>query len=439
MPKRGSSGSRGSSASGAGDSAEPKKVCLVHLDLGVGGAERLMVDVGLALRSKGNPVQIITTHHDKNHCFPETLDEPLQGGVISRHFCGLLIQDSSHKQDVLLYLQLLLTLAPKLPVVVVVGDWLPRSILGRFYALCSYVRMMVAAMYIVWCSDIQPDIIICDQVSACVPILRMCRDARIVFYCHFPDLMLSKPGGLLKRVYRWPIDALEQWSMKFADAVLVNSHFTGTVFREVFPGCPTCSCVSSTQLASLSAIERPLEGTLEELGIDKPQGALFLSLNRFERKKNLALALHAVELACRETPVHLIMAGGYDPECRENVEHWDELVSLAEHLGVQQRVSFVRSPSEAAKLLLLHACRAVVYTPANEHFGIVPVEAMCMRRAVVACNSGGPHRDRVARRDGTAVKWASVDVSVQVELFSWQRFVREVQEVAFGDEEHKDR
>ncbi|XP_075732020.1 alpha-1,3/1,6-mannosyltransferase ALG2 isoform X1 [Rhipicephalus microplus] len=423
MPKRGSSGSRGSSASGAGDSAESKKVCLVHLDLGVGGAERLMVDVGLALRSKGNPVQIITTHHDKNHCFPETLDD---------HFK-----------------------------VVVVGDWLPRSILGRFYALCSYVRMMVAAMYIVWCSDIQPDIIICDQVSACVPILRMCRDARIVFYCHFPDLMLSKPGGLLKRVYRWPIDALEQWSMKFADAVLVNSHFTGTVFREVFPRLSHVQLRVLYPAASLSAIERPLEGTLEELGIDKPQGALFLSLNRFERKKNLALALHAVELACRETPVHLIMAGGYDPECRENVEHWDELVSLAEHLGVLQRVSFVRSPSEAAKLLLLHACRAVVYTPANEHFGIVPVEAMCMRRAVVACNSGGPtetvlHGETGLLCDPTPEAFAASLVSLAkdrsltqemgergrqraVELFSWQRFVREVQEVAFGDEEHKDR
>uniref|UniRef100_A0A131YIN5 Alpha-1,3/1,6-mannosyltransferase ALG2 n=1 Tax=Rhipicephalus appendiculatus TaxID=34631 RepID=A0A131YIN5_RHIAP len=426
MPKRRSSGSGGSSASGAGDGAgdsvEPK-VCLVHLDLGVGGAERLMVDVGLALRSKGNPVQIVTTHHDRNHCFPETLDD---------HFK-----------------------------VVVVGDWLPRSILGRFYALCSYLRMMVAAMYVVWYSDIQPDIIICDQVSACVPILRMCRNAHIVFYCHFPDLMLSKPGGLLKRIYRWPLDALEQWSIKFADAVLVNSHFTGSVFREVFPRLSHVQLRVLYPAASLSAIERPLEGTLEELGIDKSEGALFLSLNRFERKKNLALALRAVELACRETPVHLIMAGGYDPECRENVEHWDELVSLAEQLGVQQRVSFVRSPSEAAKLLLLHACRAVVYTPANEHFGIVPVEAMCMRRAVVACNSGGPTEtvldgetgllcDPTPKAFAAALVRLAKDRSLTQEmgergrkraeeLFSWQRFVREVHEVACGDKEHKDR
>lgn len=39
---------------------------------------------------------------------------------------------------------------------------------------------------------------------------------------------------------------------------------------------------------------------------------------------------------------------------------------------------------------LLAACVAVVYTPPNEHFGIVPLEAMAHRCPVIACNSGGP-------------------------------------------------
>ena len=32
----------------------------------------------------------------------------------------------------------------------------------------------------------------------------------------------------------------------------------------------------------------------------------------------------------------------------------------------------------------------MLYTPQNEHFGIVPLEAMAARRPVVACNTGGP-------------------------------------------------
>lgn len=42
------------------------------------------------------------------------------------------------------------------------------------------------------------------------------------------------------------------------------------------------------------------------------------------------------------------------------------------------------------RTLLLAACRAVVYTPQHEHFGIVPLEAMASSRPVIAVNSGGP-------------------------------------------------
>lgn len=48
------------------------------------------------------------------------------------------------------------------------------------------------------------------------------------------------------------------------------------------------------------------------------------------------------------------------------------------------------SPLGRQRTLLLAACRAVLYTPQHEHFGIVPLEAMASGRPVVACNSGGP-------------------------------------------------
>ena len=53
-------------------------------------------------------------------------------------------------------------------------------------------------------------------------------------------------------------------------------------------------------------------------------------------------------------------------------------------------VTFVRSFSDAQKRYLLESCTAVVYTPSNEHFGIVPIEAMAACRPVVAVSSGGP-------------------------------------------------
>lgn len=44
-------------------------------------------------------------------------------------------------------------------------------------------------------------------------------------------------------------------------------------------------------------------------------------------------------------------------------------------------------PEERSTLLRQASC--VLYTPSNEHFGIVPVEAMCSEAPVIAVNSGG--------------------------------------------------
>lgn len=76
------------------------------------------------------------------------------------------------------------------------------------------------------------DIFFVDQQSVSVPLLRFVAGTRVVFYCHFPDKLLSggwevavdekgegrvgraKGGGAawMKRVYRWPVDTLEEWT-----------------------------------------------------------------------------------------------------------------------------------------------------------------------------------------------------------------------------------
>ena len=99
--------------------------------------------------------------------------------------------------------------------------------------------------------------------------------------------------------------------------------------------------------------------------------------------------------ACR-----LVLAGGYDPRLPENVEHLQELTALAEAAGVAGAVRFLPSFTDRQRGWLLAACTAVLYTPQNEHFGIVPLEAMAAGRPVVACNSGGPRESVLMGRTG---------------------------------------
>ncbi|XP_078093268.1 alpha-1,3/1,6-mannosyltransferase ALG2 [Mustelus asterias] len=338
-------------------------VVFLHPDLGIGGAERLVVDAALALRKRGCRVQIWTAHFDPAHCFAECRRPAL--GVRC------------------------------------VGDWLPRTLLGRAAALCAYLRMLYVAAYLVFLSGAEFDVVFCDQVSACIPVLRLCRRVkRVLFYCHFPDQLLSprRQASLCKRLYRLPIDWLEEYTTGLADLVLVNSKFTAGVFRRTFRSLSRLEPEVLYPSLHSSALDREAGGDEEEEEPPLPPGRdlLFLSINRFERKKNLGLALEALHcLRSRLRPadwqrVHLLLAGGYDQRLPENVEHYRELQELAGSLQLADRVTFLRSFSDRQKVSLLRRSCCVLYTPSNEHFGIVPLEAMYSRRPVVAVNSGGP-------------------------------------------------
>lgn len=49
---------------------------------------------------------------------------------------------------------------------------------------------------------------------------------QVLFYCHYPDMLLATRVQGLRQAYRRPLDALEEWSTGRADLCLVNSRFT---------------------------------------------------------------------------------------------------------------------------------------------------------------------------------------------------------------------
>ncbi|KAM3548972.1 hypothetical protein ARSEF4850_009110 [Beauveria asiatica] len=367
-----------------------------HPDLGIGGAERLVVDAAVGLQNKGAKVVVYTNHCDPNHCFDECRDGTLD--------------------------------------VRVKGSWLvPRSLFGRFTILCAILRHVHLLLHI-WLTgeleDLKPAIFIVDQLSAGLPWLRLLVSPKtgIVFYCHFPDLLLvqGRHASLLKRLYRVPFDRLEEWSMGFADAVALNSHFTKSVVQLTWPEL----LENTTARVIYPCVDTDAkEDELAANDDDDDNGPplfpagdrVLLSINRFERKKDIGLAIRAFAAvpADERRGVRLVLAGGYDRRVAENVEYHRELQSLANECDLVHDtintaenptarqpadttapVLFLLSVPAALKTKLLRAASLLVYTPANEHFGIVPLEAMLARVPVLAANTGGPTETVVEAETG---------------------------------------
>ena len=94
-------------------------------------------------------------------------------------------------------------------------------------------------------------------------------------------------------------------------------------------------------------------------------------------------------------------------------------------LGISSEVSFLPSVSSHEKEGLLATCTCVLYTPENEHFGIVPLEAMLASRPVLACDSGGPVESIIDGVTGflCAPKPEVGERCGQAQLSSWSHFL----------------
>lgn len=324
-------------------------VAFVHPDLGLGGAERLVVDAASELRARGHRVVLLTARHDPGRTFPETIDGSLDVRVGAR--------------------------------------LLPAHVAGRLRAPCAIARTAWLGVTLRRL-PIRPDVVLCDLVPHAIPFIRRVVRRPVVLYCHYPDRLLTPPRTGIMHWYRLPIDRLEERGTARADLVLVNSRFTAQRLGDVFPNLDRSPIVLHPGVAPF---------TSPDLDETPPPGPIaILSICRFDPRKNLALAIDAFAAVRARLPdtlaarLRLVLAGSADPRLPEQSALLVALAERARALGVYGAVEFHPSPSEAERRQLLSACRVVVYTPRDEHFGYVPLEAMAAGRPVVTVNHGGP-------------------------------------------------
>lgn len=352
---------------------QPLNVLFLHLDLGIGGAEQLVLQLATASQELGHQVTLLTTRCDADHCF-SVVKKP-QGPLSDN--------------------------------VQVWGRWIPPNFLGVGTALCSNLRVLYLAACLCW--QEQPDqatpyLVVLDVLPTPLWLLQYFTNASLLFYCHFPDkLLIRNPnnnnnsnGVQRKSIYRRAMDALEEACMPLADSLLVNSKFTKQTVLKEFPSLSELQVLyPALDTKALPKIKDPdLDDNGDPLHASVKKVTI-VSLNRYERKKKIELVLQAYSLLRVQYPpntLHVIIAGGYDTKNVENVEYRGELEQLAfkELKLSKEEVQFKNSISDAERAFLLQTARCVVYTPANEHFGIVPLEVMYAGTPVIACNSGGP-------------------------------------------------
>lgn len=343
-----------------------QRIAFIHPDLGIGGAERLVLDVAGALKEQNNDVFFLTNHFDPSHAFEELKNEEFP--------------------------------------VEVFGDWLPRKVFGRCQALCAYIRMIYLTIVFIlfYKNKYKADLYFIDLIPISVPFLKLAK-ANVIYYCHHPDLLASPSGNNIKKLYRMPIDWMEMKATALADIILVNSEYTASIFKKTFPEIkkpiqilyPTIAA-SYQESVKIIKEKKQIYEIVPQIESHRGDLFIFLSINRYHPAKRLEFAVDGMEKLhslCSESEwekIYCILAGGYDPINQTNKETFDKLIELTHSKKLEDKIIFLKSPSDQVKVDLLNSCDVLIYTPLKEHFGIVPLEAMLVGKPVIAINSGGP-------------------------------------------------
>jgi glycosyltransferase involved in cell wall biosynthesis len=307
------------------------------------------------------------------------------------------------------------------------GRELTTTFLDRFEATRRRRELTLPLMPLAWRSiDVRGsyDKVITSS-HACVKDFPPARDARHYCYCYAPlryawDPSIDDRGSALRNALRPALAALRRWDRRSADAVdefaAISSavqdriaRFYGRESRVIYPPVD----VEWYTPAPGSARERAL------------------AVSRFIPYKRIDLAIEA----CAKAGVPLTVAG-FGPGERD-------LRRLAASLNAD--VEFEISPSDE-RLRELYRSSLVVVFPANEDFGIVPVEAQACGTPVVALDVGGARDTVVDGETGYRVSEARVNLVAEAvagvagggidgaacrrnaERFSTARFVAELRE-----------
>lgn len=280
------------------------------------------------------------------------------------------------------------------------------------------------------------------------------KNSPVVWYCHTPN--------------REAFD-LYEWRMARRNPISKGVFWASIqAFRRFeFETVPKIEYVFTNSKNSQARIKRYLGRDSEVLypGVDYQRFScrayenFFLYPSRIAPEKEIEYAveafrnfMHHIQGPANPKPEtrdwKLVIAGGLSSR-PEHQAYFRKLSALCSAAGGS--VSIETNVSDERLLDLYSRCRAVLYTPVNEDYGLVPLEAMASSKPCIARNEGGPRETITDGQDGFLVD-SMWDMAGRMEMlandeercarmgkagrkkvekdFSWESFLRRFEEKA---------
>ena len=116
-------------------------------------------------------------------------------------------------------------------------------------------------------------------------------------------------------------------------------------------------------------------------------GKYFLYPSRISPNKRQEYAIDAFEIFKRRTKGYKLVLAGAVSKDKAYQDYYMKIKELARKVG---DVKIVANASDEMLKKLYSRSTAVLYTPINEDYGLVPLEGMASSKPVVSVNEGGP-------------------------------------------------
>ncbi|MDE1856764.1 MAG: glycosyltransferase [Candidatus Micrarchaeota archaeon] len=205
---------------------------------------------------------------------------------------------------------------------------------------------------------------------------------RVVWYCHTPlrdvydlyDFRLS-----LKKFYARPVYRIGAYNVRKIDRSVVKD----------------IEFIFANSRNTKSRVKRYLDRDSEVLGggidyrrySDDGDGKYFLYPSRFSPNKRQEYALKAFEMFKRMKKGYRLLLVGPVSKDRFYYDYYQRIADEAKAIG---DVKIITEADTDALIGLYSKATAVLYTPINEDYGLVPLEAMASGKPIISVNEGGP-------------------------------------------------